>query len=55
MSLNFGMPRVINFPFETNGKSIILGVLILMHITVTTNFHEVYLSSSLDEILKIIL
>ena len=34
MCLNFGIPKLINFPFGTNGKSIILGVPILEHIKV---------------------
>ena len=34
MCLNFGTPKLINFPFGTNGKSIILGVPILKHMTV---------------------
>ena len=35
MCLNFGTPKMINFPFGTHGKSIILGVLINKHITET--------------------
>ena len=31
---NFGTPKIINFPFGTTGKFIILGVPILKHITV---------------------
>ena len=34
MSLSYGIPKKINFPFRTNGKFIILGVPILEHITV---------------------
>ena len=34
MCLNFGTPKMINFLFGTNRKSIILGVPILKHITV---------------------
>ena len=34
MCPNFGTPKIINFPFGTNGKFIILGVPILEHITV---------------------
>ena len=32
--LNFGTPKIMNFPFGTNGKLIILGVPILKHIRV---------------------
>ena len=32
--LNFGTPKIMNFPFGTNGKFIILGVPILKHIRV---------------------
>ena len=32
MHLPFGTPKLINFPFETNGKLIILDVPILWHI-----------------------
>ena len=34
MCINFGTPKTINFPFRTNGKSMILGVPMLKHITV---------------------
>ena len=34
MCLNFGHLKIINFPFGTNGKLIVLGVPILKHITV---------------------
>ena len=33
MCLKFGTPKTINFPFETNGKFIILGVPIFKHMT----------------------
>ena len=36
MCPNFGTPKIINFPFGTNGKLLILGVPILKHITVVT-------------------
>ena len=36
MCLNFVTPKMIYFPFRTNGKSFILGVPILKHITVST-------------------
>ena len=32
MCLNFGTLKIINFPYGTNGKLIILGVSILTHI-----------------------
>ena len=35
MCLNFGTPKMMNFPFGTNGKSIILGVPIHKHTTET--------------------
>ena len=31
MSSNIGMPKIINFPFGTNGKLTVLGVPILKH------------------------
>ena len=31
---NFGTPKIINFPFLTNGKLIILGAPVLKHIVV---------------------
>ena len=34
MCLNIGTPKNINFPFETNGKLMILGVPILKHFRV---------------------
>ena len=34
MCLDFGTPKTINFPFETNEKFISVGVPILKHITV---------------------
>ena len=34
MCLNTGTPKTINFPFETNGKLMILGVPILKHFRV---------------------
>ena len=34
MCPDIGTPKIINFPFGTNGKFIILGVPILKHITV---------------------
>ena len=34
MLLNFGTPKIINFPFGTNGKLIFVGVPILKHIMV---------------------
>ena len=37
MCLNYGTPRIINFPFGTNGKLIILGVPILKHIMIIMN------------------
>ena len=37
--LNFGTPKMINFPFGTNGKLIILVVPILKHITVVFKVH----------------
>ena len=37
MCLNFGTPKIINFPFGTNGKLIILGVPIMKHIMVYHN------------------
>ena len=36
MCLNFGTLKIINFPFGTNGKLIVLGVPILTHIMVVT-------------------
>ena len=35
--LNFGTPKIINFPFGTNGKLIILDVPILMPIKVNNS------------------
>ena len=35
--LNFGTPKIMNFPFGTNGKFIILGVPILKHNRVITH------------------
>ena len=34
MCLNIGTPKNINFPFGTNGKSMVLGISVLKHITV---------------------
>ena len=34
MCLSIGTPKILNFPFVTNGKFIILGVPILKHFTV---------------------
>ena len=36
----FGTPEIINFPFGANGKLIILGVSILMHITGSPTKHK---------------
>ena len=38
LCLIFGIPRIINFPFGTNGKLIILGVPILKHLRVFVMF-----------------
>ena len=38
MCLNIGTPKTINFPFETNGKLMILGVPILKHFRVYVKF-----------------
>ena len=40
MCLNCWTPKTINFPFVTNGKFIILGVRILMHITVIDQYGQ---------------
>ena len=40
--LNFGTPKIINFPFGTNGKLIILGVPILTH-TSTLRYGMIWL------------
>ena len=34
MCLNIGIPKILNFPFGTNGKLMVLGVPILKHIKV---------------------
>ena len=34
MCLNIGTPKNVNFPFETNGKLMVLGVPILKHFRV---------------------
>ena len=34
MCLNIGTPKTINFPFETNGKLMVVGVPILKHFRV---------------------
>ena len=46
MCPNFGTPKMINFPFGTNGKFIMLGVPVLKHITVhcLPNFYGVTLA-----------
>ena len=36
MCLNIGTPKNINFPFEINGKLMILGVLMFKHFRVIT-------------------
>ena len=36
MCLNIGTPKKIKFPFETNGKLMVLGVPILKHFRVAT-------------------
>ena len=40
MCLNFGTPKIINFPFGTNGKLIILGVSIHKRIMLPACFSE---------------
>ena len=39
-ALILGHLKMINFPFGTNGKLIILGVPILMHITVVDKYYD---------------
>ena len=41
MCLNFGTPKIINFPFGTNGKLHILEVPIIRQITVSLNVYPV--------------
>ena len=43
MCLIFETPKIINFPFETNGKLIILGVPILNHIRVHLDIYVILL------------
>ena len=38
MCLNIGTPKIINFPFETNGKLLILDVPILKHYRIEIHF-----------------
>ena len=38
MCLSIGTPKILNFPFGTNGKLSILGVPIFKHIRVVMNF-----------------
>ena len=47
MCLNIGTPKNIIFPFETNGKLMILGVPILKHFRVFVSFQSfnIYLNS----------
>ena len=40
MCLNIRTPKNINFPFETNGKLMILGVPILKHFRVSSKPHR---------------
>ena len=44
IGLSIGTPKIINFPFGTNGKLIILGVPIFRHIKIF-KFHENEISS----------
>ena len=47
---NFGTPKIINFPFETNAKLIILGVQILDYImAIILAKHWSYLAISVDD------
>ena len=40
MGLNFGTPKIINFPFEANGKLIILGVPISKYIMIVATVEK---------------
>ena len=48
MWLDFGTPKMINFPFGTNGKFVILGVILILytylkHITVYKYTEHIWL------------
>ena len=47
MCLNIGTPKTISFHFETNGKLMVLGVLILKHFRVIMWEHLMFLAACL--------
>ena len=40
MCLNIGTPKIINFPFGTNGKLMVLGVPVFKHLGLKTYLFE---------------